>query len=146
MKPDTQEPADLVNRLRQQLILAQVRIMELEDARDSLAPRVAELDQLLQAAQALADRKSDECAHLENVLTEAQSQGVQLRQLQQQASGKIAAARAALAEVTARLTQRDETVLRLEAALRQLDSELQTIKTSRSWRWTAWLRKLGGQP
>ena len=146
MKSAPSEPPDLVNRLRQQLILAQVRIMELEDARDSLAPRLVELDQLLQAAQTLSDHKTDESAHLEKILAEARTQGEQLRQLQQQTSEDLATTRAALAEVTARLTQRDEAVLQLEASLRRLDSELQTVKSSRSWRWTAWLRKPGRQP
>ena len=36
MTPDPAEPADLVQKLRQQMILAQVRIMELEDERDEL--------------------------------------------------------------------------------------------------------------
>jgi len=142
MKSAPSEPPDLVNRLRQQLILAQVRIMELEDARDSLAPRLVELDQLLQAAQTLSDHKTDESAHLEKILAEARTQGEQLRQLQQQTSEDLATTRAALAEVT----QRDEAVLQLEASLRRLDSELQTVKSSRSWRWTAWLRKPGRQP
>ena len=70
MKPAPPEPSDLVNRLRQQLILAQVRIMELEDERDALAPRWAELEQLLAAAQTLADGKIDESAHLGKVLAE----------------------------------------------------------------------------
>jgi hypothetical protein len=62
MKNDPAEPADLVQKLRQQMILAQVRIMELEDERDELAPRAAELEKLLGAAQELADRKIDEAA------------------------------------------------------------------------------------
>ncbi|MBP7481691.1 MAG: hypothetical protein KA788_04075, partial [Lacunisphaera sp.] len=60
MKSDP--PADPILLLRQQLILAQVRLMELEDIRDELTPQLAEAEQLLVAAQTLADQKSDEAA------------------------------------------------------------------------------------
>lgn len=133
------EPPDLVIRLRQQLILAQVRIMELEDTRDGLVPRLAELEQLLQAAQSLADRKIDEAAHSAKVLAETQARSEQLSQLHLRIAGELSA-------VTAMLDQRDARVRQLEDALRQAESELQAIKSSRSWRWTAWLRKPGGQP
>ncbi len=138
MKSAPSEPSDLVLRLRQQLILAQVRIMELEDARDTLAPRWGELEQLLQAAQNLADRKTDETTHLEQVLAEAGQQSGQLQQLHQQLDTALVETRAALAEATAMLTRSQNTSARLE-------SELRALKASRSWRWTAWLRRLGGR-
>ena len=138
MKSAPPESSDLVLRLRQQLILAQVRIMELEDARDTLAPRLAELEGLLAGAQSLADRKLEEAAHLEKVLAEARQQSAQLRQLQQQSDAALAGARAALAEATGKLTLSQETITRLE-------SELRALKSSRSWRWTSWLRALGGK-
>ena len=138
MKPVPSEPSDLVNRLRQQLILAQVRIMELEDARDSLTPRLAELERLLQAAQTLADQKIDEAAHLGKVLVDLQAHCDHLRHSQQLASQELASTRAALTEAAARGAQRDETILRLEA-------ELLALKSSPSWRWTAWLRARGGK-
>jgi chromosome segregation ATPase len=81
MKPE--EPAGAPTQLlRQQLILAQVRIMELEDARDELAPRVADLEQLLAAAQRLADQKSAEAAHLESVRADLQRQFEHMRHMQ----------------------------------------------------------------
>jgi chromosome segregation ATPase len=133
MKPDPTEPSDLVIRLRQQLILAQVRIMELEDARDSLAPQLAELEQLLAAAQNLADQKLDEAAHLEKILAEARAQAEQLRQAQQQTGAELAEARTALA-------RHHDTVAQLETTLRAAESEVQDMKSSRRWRWSAWLR------
>lgn len=139
MKSAPSQSSDLVLRLRQQLILAQVRIMELEDARDTLAPRLTELEGLLSGAQSLADRKLEETAHLEKILAEARQQSGQLRQLQQQMDAAIAEARAALAEATGKLTRSQDALTRLEA-------ELGTLKSSRSWRWTAWLRRLGGKP
>ncbi|MBI2513703.1 MAG: hypothetical protein HYV96_17185 [Opitutae bacterium] len=151
MTPAAPEPADLTNRLRQQLILAQVRIMELEDARDSLAPKLAELEALLRAAQQLADQKLDEAAHASRVLADTQAQAAALDQQLAQAARDLAAQSAALAENTA-------TNARLEADLRatraELDAErarladtaaqLARVTASRSWRWTAWLRALGG--
>lgn len=142
MKSDPAAPADQLILLRQQLILAQVRIMELEDERDSLAPRFAELQQLVQAAQSLADRKIEKTAHLGKVLAELQAHCDHL----QQASQELAATRTALADATTHAAQRDEAARRLEATLRLLEAELQTVKSSRSWRWTAWLRSFSGKP
>lgn len=138
MKPVPSEPSDLVNRLRQQLILAQVRIMELEDERDTLTPRLAETGQLLQAAQSLADRKMDEAAHLEIILAATRSRCEQLGQLQVRFAAE-------LSDVVTKLDQRNEEIRQLKGSLQRLESELQTFKSSRSWRWTAWLRALGGK-
>lgn len=82
MKPDPAAPADQLNLLRQQLILAQVRIMELEDACDEIEPQVSRLGKLLTATQSLADTKADEAAHLEKVRSGLQSQFDHLRHVQ----------------------------------------------------------------
>ena len=145
MKPETTEPPDLVNRLRQQLILAQVRIMELEDVRDSQTPRLTELEQLLRAAQALADRKLDEAAHLEKVLADIQAHLERLHQQQVQTNRDFETTSAALAQSEAKLAAGNATVRQLVADLLKLNVELAAIKASRSWRWTAWLRVLGGE-
>lgn len=82
MKPAPAETAELLQRVRQQLILAQVRIMELEDSRDELAPKLAEVEKLLAAAQTLADQKVDEAAHLERVRADLQKQYEYMRHMQ----------------------------------------------------------------
>ena len=146
MKPDPAAPADQLNLLRQQLILAQVRIMELEDTRDSLSPRLEEMAQLLQQAQALADRKTDEAAHLEDVLVETRLQVEQLQALQHHLAQEAAAHGKAMTEAMAALAARTETINRLQNELNNLRSELNHLHSSRSWRWTAWLRSLGGKP
>ncbi|MBP6506160.1 MAG: hypothetical protein KA257_01235 [Opitutaceae bacterium] len=138
MKSAEPEPADLVPRLRQQLILAQVRVMELEDVRENLTPQLAELENLLRAAQLLADQKTDEATHLTKVLGETQSHAAQLGQLQVKLAQDLAAA-------ITQLEQRETSIQQLDAASRQLEAELQAMKSSRSWRWTAWLRRLGGK-
>ncbi len=138
MKPASPEPADLVPRLRQQLILAQVRIMELEDVRETLAPRLAELEKLLAQAQTLADLKTEEATHLGRVLADTQAHAAHLRESQLKLAGDLAA-------VVATLEQRETRINQLETSLRQLEAELHAMQSSRSWRWTAWLRTLGGK-
>jgi predicted nucleic acid-binding Zn-ribbon protein len=133
MTPAPSETAELITRLRQQLILAQVRIMELEDERDQLVPRLAEIDNLLRAAQQLADGKGEEAAHLTKVLAEALARAAQLNQLYVQAAGELSAA-------VNGLEQREKRAAELAQSIQQLESELDAIKSSRSWRWTSWLR------
>lgn len=177
MKPDPAVPADQLNLLRQQLILAQVRIMELEDGRDELAPKLADTEKLLTAAQSVADRKLEEAAHLEKVRSELQAQYEHMRHMQHLTNEALTAARAEAATLTAREKsllaevadlqtrsrqladtgrQQLEHISSLEANLRttqaesatrferinQLDTEQRGLKSSRSWRWTAWLRSL----
>lgn len=186
MKTDPVEPADLLNLLRQQLILAQVRIMELDDLRDELADKLTDTEALLTAAQKLADSKSEEAGHLANTLSGLQAQYEHLRHMQHVTNEALNETRRQLAEITAQLAdvrlqgeqQRkeiaglSEQAGQLNASLQQvnralaeetataaarllrintLDSELRTMRASRSWRWTRWLRALerhfpGGKP
>ena len=64
------QTADMLNRVRQQLILAQVRIMELEVARDEFSGKLEDAEKLLAAAQSLADQKVEESGHLTTVRAE----------------------------------------------------------------------------
>ncbi len=177
MKSDPAVPADQLNLLRQQLILAQVRIMELEDGRDELQPRLAGLEKLLTAAQGLTDQKLEEAAHLENVRADLQAQYEHLRHMQHVTNEALNASRAEaaahssgkvallsevenlhiltrqLADTTrqqlARISSLEtghrsalaESASRQER-IAQLDAEQRAMKSSRSWRWTAWLRSL----
>lgn len=150
MTPATPEPAELQNRLRQQLILAQVRIMELEDVRDTLTPQVAELETLLRAAQSLADAKIAEADHHARVAAAAQAHGAGLEQQQARATAEIAELSRQLGALgtthDSALRQLDAARVELEALrdrIAQLDRELSRMKQSASWRWTAWLRALG---
>ena len=177
MKSDPQAPADLLALLRQQLLLAQVRLMELEDERDVLAPRLAETSALLAAAQTLAEQKVAEAAHLEKIRAGLQAEFDHLRHVQHETNEALNATRAEAAQLAARRTEllaeveqlhvltrqlaeaeqghrqqaaqlgselatsRTESADRL-ARIQQLDAEQRTLKASRSWRWTAWLRAL----
>ena len=177
MKTDPVEPADPLNLLRQQLILAQVRIMELEDVRDELTPKLADAERLLTAAQTLADQKSEEADHLTTTLSNLQAQYEHLRHMQHITNEALNETRRQLDETTRQLTsgqqrigqlQREIVALTDQAAQlttalqrvrreldeensiamarlirgNELDAELRTLKASRSWRWTRWLRSL----
>lgn len=177
MTSDLPESADLLLRVRQQLILAQVRIMELEDIRDELSPRLAEVEALLAEAQTLADRKTDEADHLDRVRNDLQAQLQHLRHVQHvtnealeiarhqagvaeaalvreqvqtnELRAQCASLRSSVASLEARLAETGRQLERSQATssrradrIGQLDSELRAMKTSRSWRWTAWLRSI----
>ena len=128
MKSDP--PADPTQLLRQQLILAQVRLMELEDTRDELAPRLAEAEQLFAAAQLLADRKADETAHLGRVLADLQAQANHLRHVQHETHLALEETRARLAALQQEL---DGTRLALETGRQvQADQQLKLAQAGQS--------------
>ena len=170
MKPESPETADLLNRVRQQLILAQVRIMELEDERDSSVTQLANSTKLLQSAQTLADQKVDEAAHVATIHAELQAQLEHLRHVQHVTNEALNATRKqqasaekntealqrkiiSLVDQSSQLNATLETV-RGELAestatanshlfqLTQIEAELTALKASRSWRWTAPFRRL----
>lgn len=135
MKTDPVEPADLLNLLRQQLILAQVRIMELEDARDELFPKLAGVEKLLTAAQNLADQKSEESAHLAKTLADLQAQHDHLRHMQHITNEALNDTRRQLTETASQVTsaqqrsgqlQRDVVALTDQGA--QLTKQLQQLR------------------
>ena len=151
--------------------------MELEDLRDELAPKLADTETLLASAQTLADKKSEEAAHLAKTLSELQAQYDHLRHMQHITNEALNDTRRQLGETNSQLTaaqqrsgqrQRDVVALTDQAAQltanlkrtqRELDEEnsiattrlirnneleadLRSLKASRSWRWTSWLRSL----
>jgi len=170
MKAAPPDPPEILHRVRQQLILAQVRIMELEDARDETGARLADSTQLLTSAQTLADQKLDEAAHTEKNRADLLAQFEHLRHVQHVTHQALESTRTRLAtaeqalvlakQLTAgladQLRQLQDTLHQLEAEraganatiaarqqrIAQLDVELRALKSSRSWRWTAWLRSL----
>jgi len=137
MTPAPPETAELILRLRQQLILAQVRVMELEDERDQLAPRLAEIQGLLAAAQQLADDKAAEAAHLGQVVADTQAHAARLQGIFEQTSTELATVSARLAQTESGSAAARDAAEKSIAALR---AEITAMKASRSWRWTAWLR------
>jgi chromosome segregation ATPase len=177
MKSDPQTPADLANLLRQQLILAQVRIMELEDREEEIERKLAETEESLRSAQNLADRKMEEADHLEKVRVDLQAQFEHMRHMQHVTHEALEATRVLLrtnessldsernhsASLQQQLASETETsrklASRIEESVRKLDdltslaaalqhrleivdAEMHAMKSSRSWRSTAWLRSL----
>ena len=136
MKSDPPAPAVPQNLLRQQLILAQVRIMELEDLRDELTPRIQTAEKLQSAAQAIADEQSALARHLETVAAAQAGQIAAAGKLTEQLHHDLADAHTVNREQHAEL-------IRLRRELDLIATELTAMRASRSWRWTAWLRSIG---
>jgi len=170
MKPAPPDIAETLHRVRQQLILAQVRIMELEDVRDELTAKCDNVEGLLDQAQKLADQKIDEASHLEKVRLELQAQYEHMRHMQHVTNEALNQARAQtessedqlkqlqgdIAALQTRIAQLSENLNRVQAnlgdsqALAQaradqivrLETELHAMRATRSWRWTGWLRAI----
>src|SRR6187549_879288 len=119
MKSDPQAPSDLLALLRQQLLLAQARIMELEDERDELAPRLAETSTLLAAAQTLAEQQSDAAGHAEKVRVALQAEFDHLRHVQHLTNEALNTERTAAARHLARNAELLTEVEKLHVLIRQ---------------------------
>jgi chromosome segregation ATPase len=122
MKPrPPDDPAESLLRLREQLILAQVRIMELEDAGAEGAARLAEIEGLLRGAQTLADQKADVLTHLEGVHADLEAQSQHLRHLQHVTNEALNDTRSRLAAAEERCQQADVRIGALDAQRRELE-------------------------
>lgn len=142
MKPAPMETADIAQQLRQQLILAQVRIMELEDASHDLASRLTQVDQTLTEMQSIVqnriterDRLSVQNSELESQLNDARLQLVEINHSIQQSQARESELRKTLAHT-------ENTSAERQARIGNQEVQLHALKTSRSWRWTAPLRSL----
>ena len=112
--------------------------MELEDDRDALTHQLDETRHLLTDCQTIADHKLGEVSHLETVLAMARIHAEQLQSLQDQTA-------VALSTTRENLVKTEASLVRQEMEVQRLDAILSALKSSRSWRWTAWLRRLGGK-
>ena len=130
MKPAPPETAELLHRVRQQLILAQVRIMELEDGRDELAPRLAGAEKLLADAQTLADQKTAEAAHLAQTLADLQAQYEHLRHMQHVTNEALNDTRRQLAETESRLATAEQRTGQLQKEAQSLANQSTKLSTT----------------
>jgi DNA anti-recombination protein RmuC len=146
MNPASPDNRELPASVRQQLVLAQVRLLELTDAREALATQVTLLERTLAEAQALANAGTAGQAHLAAVNTRLEAHAgqlqVQLDHLQAERK-KGAEQLAALTDALARTEQVAADRLRRST---ELQDKLRTMQATRSWRWTAPFRALGGNP
>lgn len=146
MKPDSSEPTELHQRLRQQLILAQARIMELEDARDELAPKLIEAEKMQRAAQQLADQKVHLARNADSLvadhaarLSTAEQRAAQLQRELGEATKLLQQQKTAFAALEEKITETSAANSAAHARVAGLDAELRAMKASRRWRWTTWL-------
>ena len=136
------ETADLPNHLRQQLILAQVRLMELEDTRDELTSQLTqagrtltELQAIVQDCMAVRDQSVRSGANLEKQLGFAHQQLIETHLLLQQSQ-------LGAAELQTTLDRTKNTVAGHQVRIGELEEQLRNVQSSRSWRWTVPLRAL----
>jgi chromosome segregation ATPase len=130
MKPPFAASAEQLNLLRQQLILSQVRIMELEDARDELQVKYADRERLLQAAQTLADAKIEESSHLERVRADIQAQFEHMRHMQHVTNDALNATRLEKATLAAQRDTAEQQCGQLHAAVAALNAETARLQES----------------
>lgn len=133
MTAPAQDPTERINLLRQQLILAQVRLQELADAALQLQTDLDDRTSLLAQAQTVADEKLDEVRHLHGLLEETRDRALHWETVANETRTELATAAEQI------------TVLKsdLESVRKKADAAahaLATIKASRLWRWTRWLR------
>lgn len=142
MKPAPMETADIAPTLRQQLILAQVRIMELEDARDELASRLAQVDHTLTEMQSMVQNRITERDHLVSQNFELETQLNNARLQLAELNRSLQQWQLRESELRKTLTQNERKSAEQQALINNQESQLHILKTSRSWRWTAPLRSL----
>lgn len=117
---------ELIAQLRQQLILAQVRIMELEDARDELLPKFSETKMLLEAAQSLVETKVEEADHLTQVRHDLQNQYEHLQHIQHVTNKALESTRSDLCNKQQQVEALQREIEQLHALIGQLNEEVHT--------------------
>jgi chromosome segregation ATPase len=136
MNPAPPDNGELPAPVRQKLAVAQVRLLELTDAREALATQNRLLERTLAEAQAIADARSGERDHLAAVNTRLEAHAANLQ-------AELEAARAALGRDQARLAALDAAAAAAARELADLRREFAGLQATRSWRWTAPFRALG---
>ena len=127
MKPAPPETAEILHRVRQQVLLAQARIMELEDARDELAAKLAGVEKLLAAIQSLADGKTGEAGHLAKTLAEMQGHYENLRHAQHVTNEALEETRRQLAQAREQITAAQDQTTRLQQSIDSLGEKNSTL-------------------
>lgn len=135
MPPVPQENPDDPHRLRQQLILAQVRLLELEDTRDALVTKLAMAGRTLEDLQAVAGLKIAERDHAITRMAAFETQNSLLH-------GQLSQALARGLEIETELARTAAVAGAAQDRVRELEDRIAAMKTSRSWRWSAPLRSL----
>lgn len=135
MQPAPQASPDELSRLRQQLILAQAKLLELEDTREALLSRVTLLDRTLADLQTLANGKIAERDHQAARTAELERHAGELEAQRRQILARTRELEQALAEAS-------KTAASGLDRIRALEAELRSLQSSLSWRLTRPLRRL----
>ena len=136
MNPASPDSSELPASVRQQLVLAQVRLLELTDGREALATQLALLERTLAETQALAQGKIAERDHFAKATA-----GLEARLAAAQTALQQGQVR--LAELQAALRTAEQAAVDRLARIGELETTVRAMQSSRSWRWTAPLRALG---
>ncbi len=126
MSSASKPPEQLITQLRQQLILAQVRILELEDIRDEVAPKLKETEALLGEAQVLVENKVQEATHLTQVRSDLQKQYEHLQHVQHVTNTALEEARDSLTTKANQIESLDQEVEQQQARIVRLQADTNT--------------------
>ncbi len=156
MNPAPESPTDAPIDRSRQLILTQVQLMELEDARDDLATRLQDVETLLDRTRNLGDQILADHERLAETNRALQRELEAFRVQEQELRTLIAAADDRAASISRNLQAERETTTRLQHELRtaqalaaerlaqreRLQGVIADMQTTRSWRYTRLLRAL----
>ncbi|HEY8994451.1 MAG TPA: hypothetical protein VIM71_07315 [Lacunisphaera sp.] len=109
--PEASPNETAITDLQRQLILAQVRILELEDIRDEAGTRIAGLDRLLAELQGKANQAISDHDHLQGAHREMLAHRDHIQHLLHLANQALEATRSQVAQLTVQLeagTRREE--------------------------------------
>jgi hypothetical protein len=150
MNPASPDNSELPATVRRQLVLAQVRLLELTDAREALATEVAQVQRILGEAQAIANESAAGRDHLAQVNARLEDHARQLQARLGALQAELDARRAEhrqgleqLAATSAALTRAEQTAADRLRQATALQNQVRAMQATRSWRWTAPLRALG---
>ena len=136
--------------LQKQLILSQVQILELEDLRDELQAALSAKTQLLTELQTIADRAFNETEAARDAqiaagedLRASRETCSRLQQKLQTLEQEAAEKAMRMNEIQMTLATAQTTTATQLARTASLEEELQKLRASRSWRWTAPFRSIG---
>lgn len=129
------DPSNAVTDLQRQLVMAQVRILELEDIRDDAQTRIKELDALLATLQGKANQAFGDFDHLQGAHRELLAHRDHLQHLLhvsnqalEQARGEVARLGADLDAAARRETGLRETIANLEQQAAALGSRVAQLE------------------
>jgi chromosome segregation ATPase len=122
--PEIPAAQDPLHRTREQLILAQVRILELEDERDEVTARLSAAETLLAQAQTLGDQKTQALTWLEQVHADLQHHWEELRRAHAATTAGLAEAQRAHDDAVEAFAQARRELVASSEALVQTRREL----------------------